>query len=179
MKDWNLVDVLEHSRHDWLNKLQLIKGNIALNRIDRAKMIIEEIVIEAQNETKLTNLRLRNLAGLFMTFNWGSHHFVLEFEVLVENSFNLAEHDISIKNWCDHFFGKLDKAVSKIGDNNLNITINPNDTEVCFFFDFSGTIIDTEGLKDWIQSCNWDKMIKLSHYQVTEKELSVVLRLDL
>ena len=45
-KEWNTVEVLRHARHDWLNKLQLIKGNLDLNELDRAKEIINEIVIE-------------------------------------------------------------------------------------------------------------------------------------
>ncbi|WP_312471145.1 Spo0B domain-containing protein, partial [Neobacillus sp.] len=43
-KEWDIVEVLRHSRHDWLNRLQLIKGNLDLNRIDRAKAVIDEIV---------------------------------------------------------------------------------------------------------------------------------------
>ena len=34
-KEWNTVDVLRQVRHDWLNKLQLIKGNLDLNKMER------------------------------------------------------------------------------------------------------------------------------------------------
>ena len=65
-KEWNTIELLRHVRHDWLNKLQLIKGNLDLNKIDRAKEIIDEIVIEAQNETKLSNLHFPNFTLLLL-----------------------------------------------------------------------------------------------------------------
>ena len=65
-KEWNTVELLRHVRHDWLNKLQLIKGNLDLNKIDRAKEIIAEIVIETQNETKLSNLNFPNFTLLLL-----------------------------------------------------------------------------------------------------------------
>ncbi|MFZ3588315.1 Spo0B C-terminal domain-containing protein [Bacillus sp. DJP31] len=176
MKDWNVVEVLQHSRHDWLNKLQLIKGNLALDRIERAKEIIEEIVIEAQNEAKLTNLQLRDLAGFLMTYNWECHHFILEFEVLGD-PINLSHYDVHIKNWCEQFFTILDESVMKIGDNHLSISIDPIGTEVRFFFDFNGTITDTRKVKEWLQSQDWIEMIKLSDLHVNENELSIEIRI--
>ena len=65
-----------------LNKLQLIKGNLDLNRIDRAKAYIDEIVIEAQHESKLSNLNLPLFASLLLRSNWEKHSFELEYEVL-------------------------------------------------------------------------------------------------
>jgi stage 0 sporulation protein B (sporulation initiation phosphotransferase) len=175
MNDWNVVDILRHSRHDWLNKLQLIKGNLALNRIERAKEIIEEIVIETQNEAKLTNFQMPSLAGYLMTYNWDSHHFSLEFEVL-GNTHNLASYDEDIKNWCEQFFTKLDESVTKLGDNHLSISIHPTDKEVRFFFDFSGTITNTYQVKEWLHSSNWDEIIQLSELHVNEHELTVELQ---
>ncbi|BBP91222.1 hypothetical protein BsIDN1_48400 [Bacillus safensis] len=52
-----LIDLLSRSRHDWMNKLQLIKGNLTLEKYDRVFEIIEEMVIEAQHESKLSNLK--------------------------------------------------------------------------------------------------------------------------
>lgn len=46
-KEWDVVEVLKYARHDWLNKIQLIKGNLALNRVDRANDIINTIVNES------------------------------------------------------------------------------------------------------------------------------------
>ena len=45
-KNWTTFEVLRQTRHDWLNKIQIIKGNLELNKIDRVKGYIEEIIIE-------------------------------------------------------------------------------------------------------------------------------------
>ncbi|WP_082892657.1 Spo0B domain-containing protein [Rossellomorea aquimaris] len=33
-ENWGVVEALRHARHDWMNDLQLIKGNLDLNRLD-------------------------------------------------------------------------------------------------------------------------------------------------
>lgn len=45
-KNWTTIETLRQTRHDWLNKIQIIKGNLELNRIDRVKGIIDEIIVE-------------------------------------------------------------------------------------------------------------------------------------
>lgn len=177
MKDKNVVEILQHSRHDWLNKMQLIKSNLALDRIERAKEIIEEIVIETQNEAKLTNLQLPGLAAYLLTYNWDSHHFSLEFEVL-GNTYKLGAYDNQLTDWCKEFFTILDQSVLKTGDNHLSISIHPTDTEIRFFFDFSGTITDTAAIKEWLQSRCWDSTIKVEEHQVNENELLVGIQLS-
>ncbi|MBM7660668.1 stage 0 sporulation protein B (sporulation initiation phosphotransferase) [Bacillus mesophilus] len=174
-KDWTIVDILRHSRHDWLNKLQLIKGNLALDRTDRVKEIIEEIVIETQNEAKLTNLQLPQLAGYLLTYNWDSHHFYLEFEVL-GHTYNLEKYDELIKDWCEKFFTVLDQSVRNIGENHLSISIHPTETEVRFFFDFSGIITDTGSLSEWLKSSYGDEAIRITEVNVNEQELTVELQ---
>jgi stage 0 sporulation protein B (sporulation initiation phosphotransferase) len=173
--DWNIVDILRHSRHDWLNKLQLIKGNLALERMDRVKEIIEEIVIETQNEAKLTNLQFPCLAGYLLTYNWEPHHFILEFEVL-GHTYNLEEYDKKLKDWCEKFFTVLDQSIGNTGENHLSISIHPTDTEVCFFFDFSGIITDTGLLSEWLTFSNGDKAIRITKVNVNEQELTVELQ---
>ncbi|MBM6619736.1 sporulation initiation phosphotransferase B [Bacillus suaedaesalsae] len=174
MKEWNVVDVLRHSRHDWLNKLQLIKANIDLNRIDRVKDIIEEIVMETQNEAKLTNLQLDKLAGFLMTYNWECHNFSLEFEVL-GNTVNLSSYDDEMVTWCDTFFTLLNESVLNAGENHLSLSIHTEDSDVRFFFDFSGTITDSQRLHDWLQSQVSNNIPVSSEFSVSEKELSFEL----
>jgi len=47
-KNWTTVELLRHARHDWLNKIQLIKGNMSIGKMDRVEAIIEEIIMDAQ-----------------------------------------------------------------------------------------------------------------------------------
>lgn len=61
-KKKEFIELLRHYRHDWLNVLQLIKGNLALNKLNRVEEIIREIVIHTENESKLSNLQIPKVA---------------------------------------------------------------------------------------------------------------------
>ncbi|MRX56924.1 sporulation protein [Bacillus sp. HMSC76G11] len=174
-EEWNIVDVLSHSRHDWMNKLQLIKGNLSLNRHDRVQQIIEEIVIEAQSESKLCNLKMLSFASLLMTFNWKRHHYSLEYEVL--GSINdLSEYDVKVAAWCEQFFQVLDNSVDKSNENHLSITIETeaNQGQVRFFFDFNGIITETALLLNWLKS-NEENQVSVIHYELSPDELTITV----
>jgi stage 0 sporulation protein B (sporulation initiation phosphotransferase) len=142
-KEWDIVEVLRHSRHDWLNRLQLIKGNLDLNRIDRAKAVIDEIIIETQHESKLTNLKMPLFASLLLKANWENPSFKLEYEVLQDSeSFQINEEQIT--KWICLFFECLNEAIEAFQENHLSISIDPQSEGVRFFFDFSGIIIKSE-----------------------------------
>ncbi|PLS01291.1 Spo0B C-terminal domain-containing protein [Neobacillus cucumis] len=169
-KEWDIVEVLRHSRHDWLNKLQLIKGNLDLNRIDRAKQVIDEIVIEAQHETKLSNLDMPLFAALLLKSNWENPFFKLEYEVLFDPDASKVN-DLAVTHWTNSFFGSLNQAIEPFQENNLSITIEPQSNGIRFFFDFSGIISNRELLESFLAN----KTIDLSVKELTETELSLEL----
>src|SRR5579875_3834813 len=135
-KEWDMIEVLRHSRHDWLNRLQLIKGNLDLDRIDRAKSVIDEIVIEALQETKLSNLPMPQFASLLLKANWNENAFRLEYEVLAD--------------WTKNFFISLNQAIEIFHENHLFITIAPQAEGIRFFFDFNGIIINKEPIEKFL-----------------------------
>jgi stage 0 sporulation protein B (sporulation initiation phosphotransferase) len=167
-KDWDIVKVLRHSRHDWLNKLQLIKGNLDLNRIDRVKEYIDEIVIEAQNEAKLSNFRLPMFASLLLRSNWEKHAFELEYEVLNDPT-PVEINDYSLTTWIQSFFVCLDQAIEAFQENHLSITIDPQIEGVRFFFDFSGIINKNELIEQFLATSDMDVEIK----EFSESELAL------
>lgn len=167
-KEWDIVEVLRHSRHDWLNKLQLIKGNLDLNRIDRAKAVIDEIVIEAQHETKLTNLQMPLFAALLFKSNWENPSFKLEYEVLLDSeSINID--DAGMTNWTKSFFTCLNQAIEQFQENHLSITIEPQSEGIRFFFDFSGIIIKKELIEQFLA----EPALALAVKEFTESELAL------
>jgi stage 0 sporulation protein B (sporulation initiation phosphotransferase) len=169
-KEWDIVEVLRHSRHDWLNKLQVIKGNLDLNRIDRAKQVIDEIVIEAQHETKLSNLHMPLFASLLLKSNWENPFFKLEYEVMFDPDASKIN-DLAVTNWTLTFFGSLNQAIEPFQENNLSITIEPQADGIRFFFDFSGIIRNRELMELFLSN----KTVDVSVKELTETELSLEL----
>ncbi|WP_409270793.1 Spo0B C-terminal domain-containing protein [Neobacillus sp. SCS-31] len=149
-KNWDVVGVLRHSRHDWLNRLQLIKGNLDLNRVDRAKAIVDQIIIETQHESKLSNLKMPMFATLLLTANWEKHHFLLDYEVLHETETKPVNEN-EITKWTAAFFAVLDRSLEAFQENSLSICIDQVTEGIRFFFDFSGIITETALLKEFLE----------------------------
>ncbi|WML45535.1 sporulation initiation phosphotransferase B [Neobacillus sp. PS3-40] len=170
-KEWNIIEVLSHTRHDWLNRLQLIKGNLDLNRVDRAKSIIDEIIIESQQESKLTNLHMPVFASLLLRSNWENHLFQLEYEVL-DNTHSPKMNELLLTNWTSLFFACLNSAIDAFQENHLSITIDTQIDGTRFFFDFSGIIKKKERIEQFLakpSKLDWTIVVK----EFSEHELAL------
>jgi stage 0 sporulation protein B (sporulation initiation phosphotransferase) len=170
-KEWSTVDVLRHARHDWLNKIQLIKGNLALNKTERIKEIIEEIVVETQQEANLSNLQIPQFAALLLTFNWEAHSFLLEFEVLNEIKC-VGLNDQVLTDWTSSFFACLHTAVESYGENHLSVSIETQENGVRFFFDFSGIIKDKGRLEQFLDG-NQHNLLTIKVLEFSQQELAL------
>jgi stage 0 sporulation protein B (sporulation initiation phosphotransferase) len=170
-KEWNMIEVLRHSRHDWLNKLQLIKGNLDLNRIDRAKTIIDEIVIESQHETKLSNLHIPVFASLLLRANWENNIFRLEYEVLQDFG-QLKINEVELTKWTAAFFTSLNDSVAPFAENHLAISIDPQKDGVRFFFDFSGIIKQKERIETFLNVTKANDLAPMVK-EFSESELAI------
>ncbi|MCM3765431.1 sporulation initiation phosphotransferase B [Neobacillus niacini] len=167
-KEWDIIEVLRHSRHDWLNKLQLIKANLDLGRIDRAKKVIDEIVIETQHETKLSNLSLPKFAALLLKTNWENHSFRLEYEVFQDSEYIKID-DGSLADWTKSFFNCLDQAIEAFQENDLSITIEPQSNGIRFFFDFRGIISNNQLMETFMASSVINAEVK----ELSDSELAL------
>ncbi|MGA9226230.1 MAG: sporulation initiation phosphotransferase B [Mesobacillus sp.] len=148
-KEWDTIEVLRHARHDWMNQLQLIKGNLSLNKVDRAKDIIEEIIMEARQDAKLSNLNLPQFASKLLTCNWENHFFQLEYEVMDSQNFHRLD-DQQLASWTELLFETLNSSIERYQENHLSVTIDPQDKGIGFFFDFSGIINDKNRIENFL-----------------------------
>lgn len=171
-KDWMTVEVLSHSRHDWLNKIQLIKGNLSLHNYDRVNEIINDIVIEAQCEARLSQLHTPQFAALLLTCNWNNYSFQLDFEVLEASNMNqMSINDCMLTNWTSSFFECLQQAVKEFADNHLSITIERQPSGTCFFFDFRGIIKNRDILNEFF--CKQETILEVTVHNFSEQEFAL------
>lgn len=173
-KEWSPVDVLRHARHDWLNKIQLIKGNLDLNKIERVKQLISEIVLDAQAEANLSNLRIPRFAALILTSNWESFSFQVEFEVINEVEVELSVDDLLLADWTESYFTCLHTSIDPYHNNNLSVTIETQTNGIRFFFDFSGIIRDKEKLQQYLDFNPFNELtVKVLEFSQQELALEV------
>ncbi|NPC93537.1 sporulation protein [Bacillus sp. WMMC1349] len=167
-----LVHLLSHSRHDWMNKLQLIKGNLTLKKYDRVFEIIEEAVIEAQHESKLSNLKIPRFAYELLTFNWKARSLTLEYEVLGEVR-DLSSYDDKLVCLIGQLLRIFDESVLKGTDNHLTITLQIDRSDVNFviFLDFHGVFTSLTKLKEFQRS--QEDFYDIKQFDVSDHECLV------
>ncbi|MBP2240572.1 stage 0 sporulation protein B (sporulation initiation phosphotransferase) [Cytobacillus eiseniae] len=173
-KDWNIIEVLRYARHDWLNKIQLIQGNLALNKMDRAKEIIHEIIDDAMQEAKLSNLNIPQFASLILTHNWENHLFQLKFDVMDGSKGDHLD-DEWLTKWTVTFFEYVNASIKRFYDNQLSIIIEPQIEGTRFFFDFRGIITNMEHLEGFFKETATAPKITIHH--LSDQEFSLELYL--
>ncbi|MCT8139519.1 Spo0B domain-containing protein [Anaerobacillus sp. CMMVII] len=178
-EEWNILQILRHSRHDWLNVIQLIKGNLALKKYDRIEEIIQEVVNQTQHESKLSNLNIPNFTSEILVFNWeNGNHFQLEFEV-IGHSLDLKMFEKHLLDWFRKFSTVLNKSCEQYGDNHLQLTIELLEDELPrFTFDFHGALIEEDKIKKFVDDVNnWNEQMKLVESYISKKEFYVTFKL--
>ncbi len=172
-RDWDTIEFLRHVRHDWLNKIQLIKGNIALNKKERVDEIIDDIILEAQQEARLSNLDIPAFATKILTSNWENYSFRLEYEVLNNEKCRYIE-DLALTDWTSRLFSILDSSIKKYHDNHLSVSIEPQLAETRLFFDFSGIIIEKKQLILFLQE-ELQEGFSVKNSDISNEELTIEL----
>lgn len=144
------LDVLKHSRHDWMNVLQLLKTHAALGKVEELQKVIEKTTFKASHEAKLSNVQAPTFAVELITFHWQEHWFSIDFEV--EDTFSAKPDD---QKWTRFFQGlaaHIDEQAERTRNNHLEISINQNDGGLpCLELDFEGELKSPERLEQWIR----------------------------
>ncbi|MCD8509217.1 MAG: sporulation initiation phosphotransferase B [Bacillus sp. (in: Bacteria)] len=121
-KDWEVVDVLRHYRHDWLNKLQLIKGNLDIGRLEKVEDLIKDVIQQSRNESNLSNMESKILAERLLTFNWEAHPYVLFYEILTSDK-NWGKIESQVLDILNHVFNLFDYHAICGQDNQLMVIL--------------------------------------------------------
>jgi len=168
-KDENTIEFLRHVRHDWLNKIQLIKGNLDLNKTERVKEIIEEIILESKQEAKLSNLDVPLFATKILVSNWEHYHFQVEYEVVADHKCQNLN-DAILAEWTSAFFQLLNNHVKLFAENHLFLSIDSKAEGIRLFIDFSGIIEDTDPISEFLHQ-PFSHQMTIDHIVFSENEL--------
>lgn len=144
-----VIEALQYSRHDWLNRLQLIKGNIALKRIDRVEQLIEEITNQMRTESVLTSLSAVELTHLLLTYNWSAKRFQLQYELDIDPQ-RVVIDDAFITTLLKRLFLKLNEHCNECSDNLLHVELIGLDQQLQMNFTLTGRIEKSDELLDFL-----------------------------
>ncbi|MBB5173222.1 Spo0B C-terminal domain-containing protein [Texcoconibacillus texcoconensis] len=175
-KSAQIVEALRHSRHDWLNQLQLIKGYMALERYDRMNDVIEEIIQQAHQDSKISSLNAPVFAERLLTFNWHNHPYQLAYECLLERS-DLSDKEAKIVRILNEGFIAFDKS-SQIGEDNHLLLVLKDLDHLTFEWDFHGRISSFDEIECFIERVTTKETgVKCKEKQFMENEIFVSLEI--
>jgi stage 0 sporulation protein B (sporulation initiation phosphotransferase) len=175
-KNWTTVDLLRHARHDWLNQLQLIKANLSLDRTERAKEIMNEVIELSREESRISNLKTPNLAEYLLTYNWLKHPVKLFGKVKGESGdFSLYEEDLL--HLTDELCELLNNSISGYEECSLVMTFVPENLHVCF--DFHGQLSEKELVHNQVKKIfSTHKTMKVIESYIHDNECYFEIRLS-
>lgn len=151
-KNWTTIETLRRARHDWLNRMQIIKGNLELNRIDRVKGFIDEIIIESQNEARLSSLNMPKFSELLLTSNWDNGIFHCEFEI-IDTFKGTKEIDSLISRWTDQYFEVLEKNLDPFQENLLAVSVCKKEvSDIRCSFHLQGKNMNLEAILGFLET---------------------------
>ncbi|TSB45771.1 Spo0B domain-containing protein [Alkalicoccobacillus porphyridii] len=175
-KHEDIILALKHTRHDWLNVIQLIKGNLALGHYERIEDIIQQTTDHSLNESKLFNISAPELTLFLIGYNWSSQKVKLSYHVEGEE-FTLTDWDQRLLNTFKAITDILSNASSLAIENSLLISFTFYKNDFKIMFEYAG--------KTDLKESNWDDAItnaskdgiRLSLLQQTEYEciLSILI----
>jgi stage 0 sporulation protein B (sporulation initiation phosphotransferase) len=139
----DVLEALRHTRHDWLNVMQLIKGNLALKRYDRIEHIIETVTQKSVSESKLSSMGVPSTATYLLTFNWSAQALKLDIDVVGEIK-SLASHDQILKQICETIIEYLSVSGANDSENTLLLTFLFKDHTCEITFDYHGKLLIEE-----------------------------------
>jgi stage 0 sporulation protein B (sporulation initiation phosphotransferase) len=153
-----VLKALRQTRHDWLNVMQLIKGNLALKRYDRIEEIIEQVTQQSICESKISEIQASSVVYFLLTYNWFSNNMKLEIDVAGE-VFSLEKDEVRLLRLCKEITEKLTNDCKIDTENNLLITFLFTDDKCELIFDFQGTLQKKEQWQPFFSK--WESTVKL------------------
>jgi stage 0 sporulation protein B (sporulation initiation phosphotransferase) len=91
-----MIDLISHYRHDWMNDIQLLFGYVSLKKYDKLDDCMDKIRTKALQESCIAKLGIPSLVAFFITFRLHYHALTLELEM--EQDINLASLPIEHEN---------------------------------------------------------------------------------
>lgn len=138
MKDFEVIQLLQHYRHDLLNKLQLVQGYLSMGKTNKVEEKLEELFSFLNEERKLTGLRTPRLALWLIQFNHIYENFRITYTIDIENQ-NLEHLDEILTTKCNEFMQYVTKKLDSNQLYEMELTIKETEgnqsIETCFFID--------------------------------------------
>ncbi len=94
MNEEEVIQLLRHYRHDWMNELQLIMGYAQMGNIEKVQEKVNQAVEHAALDRKLQSIPLPKTALWIMQFNWEFANFRMTHDVKVNQTITVDDQTV-------------------------------------------------------------------------------------
>lgn len=151
MKTEDVVNLIQHYRHDVLNQLQVVQGYIKIGDFKKVDTSMSQLLEYFYQERKLLNLNMPNVLLWFLQFRIRYENFNLTYDIDIENKeLQTADHFITDK--LEKIMDDIQKSCNedKVYQVEIEFKDNIDACEICVYVDSEsrGTGLDQMFLED-------------------------------
>ncbi|WP_156291189.1 Spo0B domain-containing protein [Oceanobacillus salinisoli] len=171
MEDLEVVRLLQHYRHDLMNKLQLVHGYLNMGKINKAQDKMDELFSHFNEERKLISLQSPKLILWLIQFNHAYDNFRMTYNIHIDNQ--------SLQNLDNVLYMKCKQIMDyceKIGDPSelYDVELTINDKEETYTVE---VLLIINGLLDEVHTLNINEENKDARIEVINQEDGMVCRI--
>ncbi|SEA94462.1 stage 0 sporulation protein B (sporulation initiation phosphotransferase) [Thalassobacillus cyri] len=173
MRADEVMDLMRHARHDWMNELQLIQGYASMGKMDRVKEKLADVLTNADEERRLMNLNAPYLSIWLMSFNWHHPYYRLTYQVKGDKH-DLRHKDITLYAQCEEVIHVMESfSDSSILYHGVLTIESYNEGSTAIEIVLKGKFSDPSLLKETLQAKDFIETVEIDkseqYHQVTAK----------
>ncbi|PAD39163.1 Spo0B domain-containing protein [Terribacillus sp. 7520-G] len=146
MEYHEVMTLLGYTRHEWMNRLQLLHSYSKLGKDEKVQEKIEESIRLADEERKLSNLNIPETFVWILSFNWTYTQFRIKFQV-DESIPKIWEYDRKIRENLEAVVDALSYSAQKMELYEGLLHVKTREGEPVIELTFSGAFTGWDNLQ--------------------------------
>ncbi|ENH97962.1 hypothetical protein J416_02871 [Gracilibacillus halophilus YIM-C55.5] len=123
MNEEEIVEIIRHYRHDWLNELQLIMGYAQMGKLERVQEKTQDILAMTNHERALDQLGLPKTLITILQQQWRTDEISLTYQVNREQQ-NVEASDEQVEKHLSQLLQQLRQMATTTNPMNVELMLN-------------------------------------------------------
>lgn len=171
-KELQPLELLRYVRHDWLNRMQIIQGQLYLGNVDKVQEYIIEIIEVEKSASYFTQLKCPKMTMLLFTHNWSSSGVLVKIKG-EGKPHDWSQLDIPLYEFIQSLLLLLESHSDLYETHQLHIICHKMD----IYFDYSGKLHGVEQFYEQVHEILQQEHFQVEHTYLTDDEVSIHLHM--
>ncbi|SFF52469.1 stage 0 sporulation protein B (sporulation initiation phosphotransferase) [Halobacillus alkaliphilus] len=172
MDDKEIITLLRHKRHDWMNQIQLLQGYASLGKQERLFEQIDDIKEEAENERRILNSDAVAFPIWLISFNWKYDYYRIKYSLSEE--VDLSRHDQKLTAYGERMIELMNdyRVDDELYEGTVQIYKGIDEHSLGLSWEWDGRFRHTETFMEELNQAGFIATI------LEERELSIEMMVD-